>query len=86
MIFDHFGNLYLDLLSGILEFFRGMFCLQKMFDQLPLGNQKKVISNSRWILKIPLPTLRSKHALLLVIFVQRAITRPTFGLEQKHML
>ena len=62
------------------------FAYKKMFDQLPLGNQKKVISNSRWIFKIPLPTLRSKHASLLVIFAQRAITRPIFGLEQKHML
>ena len=78
----------LDLLSGITVcFFWGMFCLQHMFDQLInyfSGTRKVVISNSRWILKIPVPMLRSKQASLLAIFLKG--TRPTCFLEQKHML
>lgn len=64
-----------------------MFCLQHMFDQLInnySGIGKVVISNSRWILKIPAPMLRSKQASLLAIFLKG--TRPTCFLEQKHML
>ena len=43
---------------GILDFFGGqIFCWQKMFGQLLFTNQKKVISFSRWILKIPIQPL-----------------------------